>query len=74
MITALMQAMVERAPQKARAIQNRGEGKLEAYCRMIAEQAENEIGLQNVPKNDLNRERMVREAAFALAMETALAP
>lgn len=71
MITELMQAMVERAPKKAKRIQSRGKGKLEAYVRQIVAQAEKEIALQNVPASDPNRERMVQETAMALALETA---
>lgn len=73
MITELMMAMVEQAPKKARRIQDRGKGKLEAYVRMIVQQAEAEIAAQNVPENDPSREVMVREMAMALALETALA-
>lgn len=71
MITELMQAMVDRAPTKAKRIQNRGKGKLEAYVRMIVDRAEQEISLQNVPPTDPNRELMVRESAMALALATA---
>lgn len=71
MITELMMAMVERAPKKARQIQNGGKGKLEAYVRKIVAQADQEIALQNVPQDDPNRMRMVQETAMALALETA---
>lgn len=72
MITEIMQAMVEQAPKKTRRIQDRGKGKLEAYVKMIVAQAGEEVDLQNVPRNDPNRDRMVREVAMALALETAL--
>ena len=72
MIGQLMQAMVERAPKKARALQNRGPDKLEAYCKMIAQQAMEEVRGQGVPDSDPNRQQMVREIAFQTALETAL--
>lgn len=73
MITAIMQAMVQQAPKKAREISRRGPGKLEAYVKMIVSQADQEIALQNVPENDPARDVMVREVAMQMALETALA-
>ena len=70
MITAIMQAMASQAKTKARALND--QGKLETYIRGLVENAEAEIEAQNVPKDDPNRERMVREIAMASALEQAL--
>lgn len=74
MITELMLAMVERAPAKARAIQNLGRGRLEAYATSLADAAMAEVAVQNVPETDPNLERMVREIAFLNALEEDLTP
>ena len=74
MITELMQAMAQQAPRKANRIIATGKGNLEKYVREIVAQADAEIDLQNVPQSDPNRERMVREVAMQLALETATEP
>ncbi len=70
MISELMQAMVECAPKKARAIQNDGRCKLKEYVTSLARTAPDEVEAQTDP----NREWMVREIAFQAALEAALAP
>ena len=67
-----MQAMIERSPRKARAIQLKGKGELEAYVRVIAKRVREEVDQQNVATNDINHKRMINEIAFHYALEEAL--
>lgn len=71
MITAVMKAIAERAPEKAKRMKGK---QLERYATEVVKRHRERLADQMPPKEDMNGRRMMEEILLHDAIEEATAP
>ena len=68
MISELMQAMMEQAPAKAKALTRNGPEKLEQTVKGAVKRARENLAPNGLPEDDPNQTRMLEEMIFSDAL------